>query len=575
MPERRLLYARPGRLSAYGWRASTLTEEACFAATDAGIAEFSAYLVRHASTPLSLLVNVAEESYIADTIPRLGRADRAKLIQRRLAQRFASPAFTTAAADPTSFRAASMRPPATATFATAPAAPAAPLTAALSLGKNTAAPREEKLLLCALTPTPSLAAWLTALQESGSLLRSIHAEAQLGGALLQRLRIIDEHCLLLTTHGNYVRQSYCVRGQLSFSRLSPLAVEASLTAGEQDAARAADTPGATLADALINHATTLLQYLRSQRMLPREAPIRVCVLVDSQEREAVSARCVDGDALHFSIFANDDVAERCGLQCQGTEVTASDIALHLLATSPPPTQFADASRRRTYQHHRANTALRRIAIACLAAGSLATASNLVLREQNLRDAAAIRAEVRAEPQAEIGAEARSDSPAATLADAPSASPTEAATAARPRQPFPIDHATLRRIAEVQSVIDAPDNSPRALLRPISAALDSAPLIELRALDWHAADTPAILQSAAAGAPGPACVSLRGVVDAAATLAPRTALARFDEFIAALRREPDLDVAIRQSPFSGERTGGSYEREASRHFVIDLTLRQKT
>lgn len=96
------------------------------------------------------------------------------------------------------------------------------LCTALSLGLIRNQRPEERVLLTALTNTELLAPWLDANVAAGIALAGIYSLPLLAAALLRRLGIADEPCLLLSVQDQSVRQSYIENGELYFSRLAPL-----------------------------------------------------------------------------------------------------------------------------------------------------------------------------------------------------------------------------------------------------------------------------------------------------------------------------------------------------------------
>jgi hypothetical protein len=61
--------------------------------SEAGLADFEAYLRTLAATPARLYIDLAEEDFRADTIPHVGRGDRETIIARKLGQIYRNAPF--------------------------------------------------------------------------------------------------------------------------------------------------------------------------------------------------------------------------------------------------------------------------------------------------------------------------------------------------------------------------------------------------------------------------------------------------------------------------------------------------
>ncbi|TXI74125.1 MAG: hypothetical protein E6Q43_04845, partial [Dokdonella sp.] len=188
MRRRRLLYLSAQQMTAYRRQRGILSEEASFAQTEAGLAEFASYLAGQRRAVFTLLANVGDEAFQVETIPFLRGADRSAIITRKLGQLFFN----------------------------------AQLTTALSLGYEKSRRKDERILLAALTNPSFFAPWLAAMATAEAALAGLYSLPLLAPLFLKRLAIADEHCLLLTFQDQSVRQTYLAHGKLQFSRLTPL-----------------------------------------------------------------------------------------------------------------------------------------------------------------------------------------------------------------------------------------------------------------------------------------------------------------------------------------------------------------
>ncbi|HEX5802229.1 MAG TPA: hypothetical protein VFY24_04350, partial [Azospira sp.] len=318
MRERRILYLDDRRLSAYRWRAGEVHGEGRFAADADGLRAFAAYLLRHARSRFTLLVNGREDSFRVQTIPRLAAGERSNVIERKLTQHF----------------------------------PGCPYTASLSLGHERSRRREECVLLAALLAPERLDPWIEAMREAGVALCGIHSLALLGAALLGKVVGREASGLLLTMQDDSLRESYFERGRLRFSRLVPWA--------EDD-----DDPAQTL----LAEAGRLRLYLINQQLIGDQAPLHTVVVAGPSNLPALRAVCADTPALAFELRDSGDCARRVGLKQPPGDDRLDNIYVHLLATTPQA-QFAAPPLRGHYL-------LRQARAAIIATGSLALAASLI------------------------------------------------------------------------------------------------------------------------------------------------------------------------------------------------------
>jgi hypothetical protein len=307
MKSRRLLYLSANHATAVYWRAGKLVGEGLFEATEAGYAQFAAYLKKYPKTIFTLLANVAEEGFQIETIPFLQGADRKAVIDRKFGQLFFN----------------------------------ARLTTSLSLGREKTRRKDEHVMLAALTNNDYFEPWLKAITEAGIALSGLYSLPLLGASLFKKLKITDERCLLLTVQDQSIRQSYFEKGELRFSRLAPL--QNSSIGG--------------IAQTLSTEAIKLQQYLSSQRMIGRGQPITAHILAHQNALKAIEASCIDTDTLHFNILDIEEAAHKISLKTLPLDTHSEPIFLQLLATAAPAAQFANDDLRHDFHLGQIRTAL--------------------------------------------------------------------------------------------------------------------------------------------------------------------------------------------------------------------------
>ena len=479
MKTRRLLYLCAQQLTAYRWHCGALTSEGVFAASVDGQHQFADYLDQHRRGALAILANIAEEGFQIEAIPFLRGADRQAIIERKLGQLFFNTTQTTA----------------------------------LSLGYEKNLRKDERVLLAALTDQAFFAPWLEAIAKARVALAGIYSLPLLAPSLLRRLGIGDERCLLLTVQDHSLRQSYLEKGELLFSRLTPLP----------------DDSIAGIAQAFRGEAQKLQQYLVSQRLIARHQSIAAYLLAHANAVEAIGQHCINSATIRYEIIDCADCASKTGLRGTLHDSRAEQLFINLLASAPPRSQFADDRLRHDYH-------LRQIRSALYGAGAATFAGCLLFAATLLFEAHGVRQQ------------------SATLSSEATASGARYGEIVKTFPPIATDHQTLRRVIDRYLALDQQSVSPAGLYREISRALGDAPAAELDEIDWQvggAADVPRRNDPIAAVASDSEAAIVRGTLKLGANAGARQMLTAFNVLVEALKANPRLQVTVLQRPFDIE------------------------
>lgn len=502
MTERRVLLLSTHQLAAFVWQSGNVRGEGIFDGSSEGMAAFSAYLAEHASSVFTLVANVAEESFQSDTIPFLQSRDRSAVITRKLSQLF----YTT------------------------------PYTAAFSLGYEKTRRKDERLLLAALTATSAIDPWVNALREARVALTGIHSLPFLGEALLRRVKIQEERCIVLSLQDQSIRETFYENGRLHFSRLSPLN----------------NTSIAGIAQGFSTEAVKLQQYLLSQRQIARNQPLHAIVIAHPQSLGAIEASCVSTESLVFRIISTDDCALKCGLKTPPTDTHADILFAHIAIADAPSIQFAAQSLRHDYR-------LRQIRNGLFALGVVTLLACIIYAGKGLLGTWSIGSEAESTSFKALEARQRYEAIRRTF------------------PPIPTSNETLRWIVDhYVSLANEGRSSPDATYREISLALARAPAIDIEVISWKAGGA-TIAQDNASRQPenAPQLAQVKGMVRLGMRATPRQTLAAFDRFVADLRDNPALEVRVTQQPFdidSGKSLRSKSESDAetgARPFALEL------
>ena len=507
MKTTRLLYLSAHQLSAYHWKAGMLMAEGQFAATPDGHLEFADYLAQHRTSTFSMLANVSEEGFQIETIPFLQGTDRKAIIARKIGQLFFG----------------------------------ATLTASLSLGYAKNKRKNERVMLAALTNTDYFAPWLQAISSAGAALSGIYSLPLLAPSLLKKLGLGEEQYLLLTVQDQSIRQSYFEKGELHFSRLTPL--QNSSIGG--------------IAQTFSSETLKLQQYLASQRLIGRNQSITAHILAHSSALKAIQNSCLNTPAIHYNVLSIEDCARKTGLRTVPPDIHCEPLFLNMLAAAPPRIQFADDTLR--HDHH-----LGQIRSALYSLGVLALLGGLLFSGKLWYESF-------------------------TLAQESEALRNEAALSrhryheiVKTFPPIPTNNEALRRIIGRYVELETMGASPDGLYREISRALQAAPAAELDGLDWKvgssepppgsAATQPALASTVPKDSEA---IIVRGTLKLGPNANARQMLTAFNDLLEALKANPALQVKVLQRPFdieSGKSLRGddtTLENSTPRSFSLQI------
>ena len=475
MKNSRLLYLDAHQLTACRWRSGELTNEAVFTSSAEGLQQFGAYLDQHQRSVFSLLANVAEEGFQIETIPFLRGADRQAIIRRKLGQLFFNAALTTS----------------------------------LSLGHEKSRRKDERVLLAALTNRAFFAPWLDAIAKAGVALSGIYSLPLLAPSLLRRLGIDDEPCLLLTIQDQSIRQSYLEKGELCFSRLTPLR----------------NNSIAGIAQSFCAEAQKLLQYLVSQRLIARQQSITAHLLAHPSAFKAIAQSCSDSATIRYQVLDIEDCAKKTGLRMAPQATHCEALFLNLLASAPPRAQFANEAQLHDHQ-------LRQIRSALYGASAATLAGCLLFAGAQRFETLALNQQT------------------ALLSSEASLARSRYAEIVKTFPPIPTDHQTLRRVIDRYLALEKQDATPDGLYRAISRALNDSPAVELDRIDWQVDG----IDTAAPQGPDQAASEtaiVRGTLKLGANASARQLLAAFNVLVESLKANPKLQVSVLQRPFDIE------------------------
>lgn len=490
MADKRLIYFTTQRVTAYLWKGGHLEAERIFAANDEGVAAFGLYVAEYPKSLFYLLADLVEEDFTQESIPAVGGKDRETVIKRKIAQRYRDTSLATA----------------------------------LSLGvSKVGGRREESLLFASFSNTQPFQPWLSVLRSHEARLVGVYSTPLVAPLLAKRIGFKGPNFLMVSLSAAGLRQTYVEGGQLRLSRLGH---------ADQSDPRA-------LAQLCAQESSRLQQYMVNLRIIARDAGILdVIVLSPAGQKAHFEAACRSTAALQFHIHSLDEVSKPAGLKTQPENSGSEALFLHTLAAGQPSGQFASDELRRYYNVWRAR-------LAVMGAGIAICAFCLLLAALKLGETFLENREADAERQKEALAVSQYASIQATFPKTPT------------------DSAKLGLIVKNYQSLLTQAATPEQILVDISRALADLPQIELENIEWDATGSgPASQRDQASkpppgGAPAGAAPATAGPKQSAA-LSGRINLPQsndyraiteiVDQFVAALRKQPGIEVISRRLPF---------------------------
>ncbi|MRR50505.1 MAG: hypothetical protein EG825_06260 [Rhodocyclaceae bacterium] len=409
MPARRILFLDASRLSAFCWKAGHVVAEDGFAPDATGLEAFAGYLKRHRGSLFYLLADVPEEGFQIEEIPYVQGADRTQILKRKLAQYFYGSPYSTA----------------------------------VSLGRQKEGRRDEKILFAALTRPQHFEPWVTTLHECQSQLVGIYSLPLLLPTLTAALAGNGDTTFLLITFTRAgLRQSLFDKGQLRFSRLTPLATDST---EEMAVSCAVET-------------SKIYQYLAGQRLIARGAPLAVKILAHPTQTQLLQDQYRDTGELRLQFLDLMAEGNRIGLKSFPSDSHAELLFMHLLARNTPSQQMAPEDSRHHYRVWQIKTAIKATSVIIFAGCALFAARQGLESFRLGQQTDVIREQATANTQS-----------------------YNAVLGTLPKIPISTDN--LRALIGRYNALRQRDGGPAPMLIALSRALDESPRIEVTALDW--------------------------------------------------------------------------------------------
>ena len=343
--------------------------------------------------------------------------------------------------------------------------------------------RDDEMLFSALTNPALIMPWLDIMLAQQIPLAGIYSVPQISAPLIKNH---PSNHLLLISWEKYsgLRQTYFSEHHLQISRLTPVNDELTFT------------------DAVANELTRTYQYLKSLSLIPSGQTLDVLILCHADDRDQLQRLLPQDADMRYDFADIEKIGQQLKINYLFTDSDASQIFLHQLNINRPKTDYANASHTHYYTLWQLRRALNWSSGVLLLASLLWATSTVWQSSGNATETESLKIQAQ-----RIMKEA------------------QLITQGFPSMPAPI--ADMKTSALIMRKLDQYEPVPQSILKPISAALNRYPQIELDNLSWQANATEPVASNTLADVPAQVIILKGELQDFAYDY--RAALAYLDRF----------------------------------------------
>lgn len=321
MKAHRAFYVTQESLSVWVDGATDPDQSVVFADSDEGLEQFDAYLAENAELTSFVIVDVIEEEFAIDTIPKIGMRDRSALIQRRLQRRF----------------------------------PRSPYRLAVYQGKQKRSSDEAIAVHSAVSNHELLDPWLQIILRHETPLTGIFSVPLMAANVVKQFYKKSHPVLFLTQHQQQkLRQVFMQKGQVQSARLSQ-----SPAIGD-----------AEYAEFVVTEIQRSRRYLERSRLLSSIEQLDVCMIADSDLAEKILDCAQSNSPLQFHFVDPELAAARVGIESPLRQGRMESLYLAAAYRNRPKHSYAVSGESRFWHMRRLRHAIIGTAIAASAICSL-------------------------------------------------------------------------------------------------------------------------------------------------------------------------------------------------------------
>ncbi len=321
MASHRIFYVTQGFLTVWAQDKPASEQSAMFADNDEGLVEFERYLSGQADRPSIVLLDVIEEEFAVDSIPKLGFRDRKSLLQRRLERKF----------------------------------PRTPFRLSLHHGKKLSGGGESMVVHSAISNHDLLDPWLQIVMRCKTPLKGVYSVPLMGADLLARFYQSSNPILFLTQHQQTkLRQVFLRDGRVESGRLS-----------QSPEVSAAEYP-----EFIVTEIQRSRRYLDRTRLLGNSEQLDICIVAERKLAEKIVRVASASRPQQFTIIDPGTVAKRLGLKSELQSDHHEALYLASAVKRLPKHSYATSGESRYWHMKRMSNAIIAVAVAASAVFSI-------------------------------------------------------------------------------------------------------------------------------------------------------------------------------------------------------------
>ena len=261
----RVLFLKKDKLLVFHWLRNTLAGKVTFYYNEESFSSFELYLASLPKTPIKILVDVIEEDFKHEEMPRVIGSAKTALIERYKRRLFRDSNHTYVEAQ----------------------------------GKSPTSPKKNIFLFSGITNPDLLKPWIDRLIKWEIPIQGIWSLPVLSREILKYIKTEEPHILLISQETvNSVRETYFVNGKLKFSRLAPVKLDRTFNCGK-------------VISEEVERATT---FLLNHRLLGYTDLLEVHIICHESFYESVSSHITFTDKIIYHIHQLDTLNKKIGLK---------------------------------------------------------------------------------------------------------------------------------------------------------------------------------------------------------------------------------------------------------------------
>lgn len=318
MPGHRIFYVNQGSLSVWQSDHGGLVNIEEFSDDDAGLVDFDTYLALNADQMSVMVIDVIEEEFAAESVPKLGVRDRKILLENRSKRKFRRTPYRTV----------------------------------IYHGKSDRNNREHEAIYSAISNNELVDPWILIILRHQTPLSGVHSVPMMAPRVFKKLFAVAGTAMFVAPHqGSKLRQVFFRNGKLQGARLS-------------------QCPGVAdgeYAQSVVSEAMHSRRYLERNRLLGPLESFKVCVIADdvtasrisdlSQSDETTEYRFIDPVEAARKLgrpYAVDPIAaaRKLGQPSDATPAHFETLYLSLASHRRPEHSYARSGENRYWKMHR-------------------------------------------------------------------------------------------------------------------------------------------------------------------------------------------------------------------------------